>query len=146
MKTVVAVVSMSVLLFIGETARGAASPESSQIAGQMVCAWSGSTSLGYLRVELWSDESRKQDYPQQLVIKGPGLERTVTQRGVLVMLPAALRTPNVFQVFVRCQFDVAEPAFEPAITASVSSDGTLRLFRLGIEQWSESPPELKPTS
>lgn len=100
-----------------------------------VMTWGGTSSIGYLRVELWSEQRLGHAPKQELRIYQT--DGTVyTYRGAMVTAPRdKLGASDQREVFVRSSDHLLENKFmnSPTVLAAVSQTGVLRLFALGLK-------------
>jgi WD40 repeat protein len=96
--------------------------------------WAGASELGYLRVELRSRTGADTIFEDELVIKSTTAAHSATYGGRLVDLPTLIKTePKISQLFVRTSGSrLTSNGHDVAIIATVSDDGTLRLWECGV--------------
>jgi hypothetical protein len=93
----------------------------------LVFAWAGKGPLGYVRVELWTNESTSTVSTQELrVAHADG--SVLRHKGRLIRLPDKNAAADVWQAFILSRDGDAYRNPYPDFLASVSPDGVMRLY------------------
>jgi hypothetical protein len=107
-----------------------------------VMTWGGTSRIGYLRVELWSEQGRT-GAPTQTLLVYTTDGTVVTYQGAMVSAPPEMSGASVQrEYFVRSKDHLLgiEDGRPPTILATVSDEGVLHLYAFGVNAGVALPP------